>query len=425
MKLTLFMCLSVIFGLQTQAQAQDTLKISRDKAEALFLHNNLLLMSEKLNIEKQKAEVIQARLWPNPSFSISEVNLWKNQTVESSPPFFGNFGRNQQVSFEINQLIQTAGKRQKLIALEEIDITKAEQYFEDLLRGLKLELRNKLTDFQFIKQSINVHKYLAQHISTLTDSYKKQLDHNTISQATYTRLKAQELKINKEILSLNVQLDEIRKELKVLLQINPATSLEITMDNFSRNTQAYKSVFMEKLIEEAKENRPDYKLTLLEKEYADRLLVYEKAQRIPDFTLGVNYDRNGNTMLDFIGVGVEFDLPIFNRNKGNIQKAKINIEAAKIEQNKTLITIENEILLSYKLLLKTIEFYEKIDVDYNQNLDFMLESYTKNLAKKNLSMLEYFDFLDTYIENKTIILESQKDINQKIEELNFYLGKDI
>ena len=130
-------------------------------------------------------------------------------------------------------------------------------------------------------------------------------------------------------------------------------------------------------------------------------------------------------MLDFIGVGVEFDLPIFNRNKGNIQKAKINIEAAKIEQNKTLITIENEILLSYKLLLKTIEFYEKIDVDYNQNLDFMLESYTKNLAKKNLSMLEYFDFLDTYIENKTIILESQKDINQKIEELNFYLGKDI
>ena len=61
---------------------------------------------------------------------------------------------------------------------------------------------------------------------------------------------------------------------------------------------------MEKLIEEAKENRPDYKLTLLEKEYADRLLVYEKAQRIPDFTLGVNYDRNGNTMLDFIGVGV-------------------------------------------------------------------------------------------------------------------------
>ncbi len=423
MERILLLCVSLVFGLQIHAQ--DTLKISREKAEAIFLHNNLLLMSEKLNIEKQKAEAIQARLWPNPSFSISEINLWKNQTTESSPPFFGNFGKDQQISFEINQLIYTAGKRQKLIALEEVDVSKAEQYFNDLLRGLKLELRTQLIDYQYVKYSIETHEYLSKNISILTDAYKKQLDLNIISKATFMRLKAQELKINKDILSLNNQLDEIQNRLKTLLHINPVTPLEITLDGFIKNTQAYKSILVDKMIEVAKENRPDYKLKLLENEYADKLLTYEKAQRIPDLTLGINYDRNGNTMLDFVGVGLEFDLPIFNRNKGNIQKAKINIEVAKTEQKRVLISIENEILLSYKLLLKAIDFYDNIDKDYNQDLDLMLESYTKNLAKKNLSMLEYFDFLESYIENKTILLEAKRDINHKIEELNFYLGKDI
>uniref|UniRef100_UPI0024098BEE TolC family protein n=1 Tax=Avrilella dinanensis TaxID=2008672 RepID=UPI0024098BEE len=136
MRRILLFCVCITFGLQLQAQ--ETLKISREDAETMFLQNNLLLISEKLNIESQKAEVIQARLWPNPEFSISEINLWKNSTVEPSPPFFANFGRNQQIAFELEQLVQTAGKRKKLIALEEVDVSKAEQYFEDLLRGLKL-----------------------------------------------------------------------------------------------------------------------------------------------------------------------------------------------------------------------------------------------------------------------------------------------
>ncbi|HLU50928.1 MAG TPA: hypothetical protein VKZ42_02100, partial [Flavobacteriaceae bacterium] len=105
--LLLYFLLTFSFGLK----AQETLKLSRQEAETMFLQNNLLLISEKLNIESQQAEVIQAKMWHNPEFSISEVNLWKNSTVEPSPPFFGNFGRNQQISFELEQLVQTAGKR--------------------------------------------------------------------------------------------------------------------------------------------------------------------------------------------------------------------------------------------------------------------------------------------------------------------------
>ncbi len=405
-----------------QLQAQEALKISREEAETMFLQNNLLLISEKLNIESQQAEVIQAKLWPNPEFSISEINLWRAREVEPSPPLIGNFGRNQQIAFELNQLVQTAGKRKKLIALEQVDVSKAEQYFEDLLRGLKLELRNQLTNLQYIQQSIKVHQNLIDNISKLTNAYKNQLDKGNISKAEYIRLKAQELEINKEILELTRQSNEIQKELKLLLRTNPTVSIEITDDGFVKNTKPYEAIFIDQVVENAKENRPDYKLALLEEEYSDKLLSYEKAQRIPDITFGVNYDRNGNTMLDFVGFGVSFDLPVFNRNKGNITKAKLQIENAKVQKEQTVLTIENEIFLAYKSLQQAIDFVKNIEPDYENDLDLLLDNYTKNFTSKNISMLEYFDFMDAYLENKKIILEAQKDVNQKAEEFNYVIS---
>ena len=68
---------------------------------------------------------------------------------------------------------------------------------------------------------------------------------------------------------------------------------------------------------------------------------------------------------------------------------------------------------------------KNIEPDYENDLDLLLDNYTKNFTAKNVSMLEYFDFMDAYLENKKIILDAQKDVNQKAEELNYSLGKDF
>src|SRR5690554_684618 len=423
MKRLLLICICFNFGMQIYAQ--ETLTISREEAETMFLHNNLLLVAEKLNIESQRAEVIQARLWPNPEFSVSEVNLWRTTGVESSPPMIGNLGRDQQIAFELTQLIQTAGKRQKLIALEEIDVSKAEQYLAHLLRGLKLELRTLLTELQFVQNAINIHQELIDHISKLTQAYQNQLNSGNISRAQYIRLKAQALEMEREILTLTQQSNEIQKELKVLLRIKPTDSIKITADGFVKDPKPYHAVSMEKVIDHAKENRPDYRLAILEQSYAEKMLAYEKAQRTPDLTLGVSYDRNGSTMLDFIGFGVSFDLPVFNRNNGNIKKAQISIKNAEVKKEQSLIAIENDIYLSYRSLQQAIDFLDKIDADYVGDLDLLLEKYTQNFVSRNVSMLEYFDFMDAYLSDKKIILEAQRDVNQKAEAFNYSIGKDL
>lgn len=409
--------------------AQDTLKISQKEAEAVFLQHNFLLIAEKLNIERQKAELIQAKLWPNPQFSISEVNLWATdrqtggETV--SPPFWNNVGRNQQLAFELNQLIQTAGKRRKLVALEQLDVSKSEQYFEELLRTLKLELRHLLADLQYTQASIDLCHHLIDNLSNLLNAFRNQVDQGHIAEAEFIRLNARNLEIQKQLLDLNNQAAEIQKDLQQLLHLDAQHYVWLTEDILSSGSASSSPPPLSKLIEEAGNQRPDLILARLEEEYAAKLLSYENANRFPDLTLGVNYDRNGNTMLDFVGVGVALDLPLFNRNRGNIQKARIQQEHASLAVQQKELNINQEVSYAYILLKEAIRFYESIDLGFDDSLDELLAQYTKNFAARNMSLLEYLDYLDSYRSNKTIILDAKRDIILKAEALNYYVGQDF
>lgn len=411
------------------ANAQDTLKISRKEAEAVFLQHNFLLIAEKLNIERQKAELIQAKLWPNPQFSISEVNLWATdrqtggETV--SPPFWNNVGKNQQLAFELNQLIQTAGKRRKLVALEQLDVSKSEQYFKELLRTLKLELRHLLADLQYNQASINLCHHLIDNLSKLLNAFRNQVDQGHIAEADFIRLRARNLEIQKQLLDLTGEAAEIQKDLQQLLRLDVHQYVWLTDDIPSTANNLDSPPPLPKLIEEAGNQRPDLLLARMEKEYAAKLLSYENAHRYPDLTLGVNYDRNGNTMLDFVGFGVSLDLPLFNRNRGNIQKARIQQDQANLAVQQKELGVAQEIAYSYTLLKEAIRFYESIEPDFDDSLDELLERYTKNFAARNISLLEYLDYLEAYRSNKTIILDATRDIALKTEILNYYLGDDL
>src|ERR1700744_4593132 len=51
----------------------DTMRLPLPEAEKIFLDSNLQLLAQRYNIDANKALVIQARLWPNPNFSIGHT----------------------------------------------------------------------------------------------------------------------------------------------------------------------------------------------------------------------------------------------------------------------------------------------------------------------------------------------------------------
>jgi cobalt-zinc-cadmium efflux system outer membrane protein len=413
------------------ATAQDTLKLSRQQYEAIFLKENLLLIAEQLQISQAEALVLQAKLWPNPTLSIEDVNLWATQRQlnvfgdELQGFNGGSFGKNQQIAFSIEQLILTAGKRKKLIALEQVSVEKSKQYFENLLRNLKIEFRYNLTQLQHLQLSKGIYENQIISIKQLTRAYKNQVELGNTSKGEYIRLKALELEIAKNISGLNTEINEVQKELKMLMRLPYSTQLIINQEDNYNNPSALQQLTIDELINQSKESNPDYKLAQLEQSYFNKLYTYEKAERMPNLTLKGSYDRGGSFMYNFVGFGLSMDIPVFNRNQGNIRMAKIGMEHAKTLSQQMDLSLENEIAVAYQNLTNALEFFNQIGPDYENTLDQLLERYTKNFTNRNISLLEFLDFFEAYLENKNIILEAEKEVNEKAEELNYVVGKDI
>ncbi|WP_434037615.1 TolC family protein [Formosa sp. 4Alg 33] len=411
------------------ANAQETLKLSRTESEAIFLKENLSLLAEELQISQAETKVIQAKLWPNPTFTLDQVNFWATDAQtggqEVIPPLGNILGTNRQAGLELEQLVQTARKRKKLIAVEQVSVEKSKQYFEDLLRSLKIEFRNKLTELQYLQLSKSVYQNQFNSVQKLAKAYKNQVDQGNFPKGEYIRIKALELEISKELTDVIASTNESQKELKMLMRLDPTLNLEILDDNYWNQIVTPNQFLAENLIEKAKENRPDYKLAQLEKTYSEKLLIYEKSQKTPDVNFSVAYDRGGNAMWDFIGFGLSFDLPVFNRNQGNIASAKIGQEIAETQFQQKDLALENEIVLANQNLNQAILFHNDIERDYEKDLDTLWANYTKNFLERKISLLEYLDFTDAYLVNKKIIIEAKKEVHDKSEELNYTVGIDL
>ncbi|MBW3520099.1 TolC family protein [Flavobacterium sp. NKUCC04_CG] len=425
MKRYLITLTALLFGaLFVQAQNTQPLSISKKEAETLFLKQNLQLLATHLDISQAEAQVIQAKLWPNPTLSISEINLWSNSSSEEMPALYRNWGKTSQIGIEIEQLIQTSGKRRKNIALQKMEVEGKKLQFQEVLQNLKLELRNTLTDVQQYQEQQKIYEAQIESTTNLLKSYQNQLVEGNISKSEFIRLKASEMSFRKQLLEIQQSCSESQKDLKIMLNLPAETTLYIT-DELHAPKVSINFDDIDTWTAEALHNRADILVAKNTEAQAIQKHLLERAMRVPDVTLSANYDRGGNIMRDFVGLGISFELPLFNLNKGNIKEAQIEIDKTRLELEQKSNSLSNEVVQALRNYQQSKAMYEQVESDYEESLDTLLESYLKNFKLRNTSMIEYLDFVEAYLDNKNILLETKKDLNHHFESLQYALGKEL
>ena len=175
----------------------------------------------------------------------------------------------------------------------------------------------------------------------------------------------------------------------------------------------------------AKEQNIELKRQANEISLAEKQLVLEKAQRVPDLTFQVNYDRGGNIMRDFVGVGVSMDLPILNTNKGNIKSAQLSVDQQKISKDGLAYELDNSIDGIQNQLSQLENMLNQWkDLDKDEQLK-MIENYKKHLQNKQVTLLEFIDFSQAYRESQESYLEILEEYQNTFEELNYIVGQDL
>lgn len=418
--------LAALFSIPTFSFSQqvDTLKVSMQEAEKVFLQNNIPLIIEKLNISQADARILQAKAWPNPQFSLEEIQLYVNSTTEEIPPLFGSFWKDRNLAAQLEQLLHTAGKRRKRIAIEMRNKELAQTTFTDLLQALKVEFRQHAAELIYLQQVSGDYEFQLKEVNKLLKSQEAQLKQGNISQAELYRLKALKISLQADVNNLHEDITQMQMTLKQLMFLDPVTYLVITEQPVDDSIDNMKKYNLSQLIA-LSENNMGLQAVRDQVRISEAALALEQANKVPDLTLKASYDRQGSVMRNFVGLGIAMDLPFFDRNKDNIKEAQFEVEKSLLSEKQKVSELHNSVVKKWTDLNKSIQLYENIDKDYVNQLERMSTSITKNFQQHNLSLLEFLDFFESFRESKEKYYQSIKNIILKKEDLNYLIGGEL
>lgn len=422
-KAKIYLFIGLFIGMMPMAKSQ-TYQLR--ELEQLFLASNYRAIAAKLRVDAVDAEMVQAKLWNNPTLSVAEVNLWKNQGHEVLPHLFGSYGTAQQIAVELEQMVETAGKRKKRVAVKAQEKQGAVIEYEEVLRQLLFELRTSYYTLGYQLQKRDLLDKSLQYFNTLRNTYDAQAKLKNVSQADFLRVEAQRTNLDKQLLEIDAEIREEVNAMQVLTQLAALSPSQVVFEGNNAFPITLSTTLPANLTEVLVDQNHHIRYVTNETQRANRELILEKAMRKPDVTVQVNYDRGGNIMNDFVGLGLSVDLPVFNRNKGAIQAASIRVQEreseaqlAKLEVERMVSTLRTQ-LSAYEVKLR--EWEERYrDANFNQ----MLDNYQKHLQSRQISLMEFVDFSDAYTEARTAYFELQKEYRLTYEQLQYLFGKDF
>ncbi|KQC00731.1 TolC family protein [Pedobacter sp. Hv1] len=415
----LLFALLLLSAMAVKAQT-DSLKIDLTQAERLFLTKNYQLLAANYQISQAQAEIITAKLFDNPELSYE--NLFYNHETKR---FFETSFATGQYNAQISQLIKLAGKRKKNIALAETGVKMATHEYADLLRNLRFQLRNTFYKAYYSSQSIQVYRQEITSSEQLLNIYQQQFKMGNVASKDVIRIQSLLINLKSELNSLLNELEDNYKDIKLMCGIEANTKLYLSLNpNQGLGNEVQKTPYVN-LLDSAKANRSDYQLAKTGLSYNEANLKLQKAMAIPDVELSLSYDLKGNYPEKYTGIGIRVPIPLFNRNQGEIKKAKIGIEAASTHIQMQEALLANEVYNSYQTALRSEQQYKSIDPQFSNSFDQLMVGVNKNFRERNISLIEFLDFYQSYKESTLQLNQLKFERLSNREEINYVTGSNI
>ncbi len=403
-----------IFSTNGAVAQTDTLKLTFQDAEKQFLENNLSLLAQKYNVEASKALIQQAKLWDNPVLSTDQ-----NIHTSGSNKFFDHSKGQGQVFVQLNQVFTTAGKRGKQVQIAKDDAMVQEAAFNDLMRNLRYNLRLDFSQLATLNAQQKVYENEITSATNLVKAIQKSYDAGNTSMKDLIRLKALLFGLQNDMVENNRQINDLQTELKTLLQTKETAFVDpIINDKPTENV----TLDIPSLIEQAKASRPDYLSNQYQLNSATHNLAYQRALAVPDITIGASYDKNSNYAPNYYGLEIGLPLPFFNRNQGNIKSAKYNLQSQESTLKQSEFQLKNDVVAAVNQYKLNQQLFTTQQVEFNEQYDKLFSSMLKSFQQRQISLIEFVDFFDTYKDTKLKILQQQYNLQKSIADLNFAIG---
>ena len=394
------------FGVRGQV-----VRLSLDEATGRFLKCNLSLMAARYDIDKAQAQVIQAGLFENPVVSF-EQNVYN----PNSGKYF-DMGPEGESAVEVEQLIYLAGQRNKRVRLEKINREIAVYQFKEVLRTLHGELAEKFIELYYTHKALAVYDRETDCLTTLLQAYRDQCAKGNVSLLEKSRLEALRLLLRQERNVLSDREIALQGDLRLLLAVPAGQVVEPIFDESVLDRIDLSRLSLAELGSRLA-GRPDLQLVEAGIQASKADVKLQKSLAFPEVTLKGAYDRKGNFCNNYWALGVSVSIPLFNRNQGNIKMARLSVLQQQSLAEQAHSKAENELVAVYSKLEKALDLYHSTEDSLERDFDRIIRGVNDGFRKRDISLLEFVDYYQTYKETCLQLYDIRKNLAQAAEELN-------
>ncbi len=384
------------------------------QVKMMLLKANITLLASYYDVEAADAELIQAKLWNNPNF------VWNQDLYSIEQNRYLNLA-NQKL-LQVEYTFKIAGKYTNTVKLAKLDVELSKLQMQDVLRSLLYGAGEHFYALQAAQQKQELYESTLGRYEQLIKSAEERLRVGAMANNEVLRLRSEQIAVKTESTQNKNEVLEEMSQLRMLLNLRENVVIKTTNEE-PPNSDAG-ALYL--LIDEALKGRPDYLLAVKRVAYQNRNLKLERSNAYPDLNFGYQpHDKGSNYVRPYQGFELAFNLPLFNRNQGNIQLAKTRITQATLQTALSENQVRNEVHKSYEQFINTRRGYQDYSADFIRQTEELNTNATENYSKKNINLLEFIDLQRIYIINKTQYIDLKNAYQRSINQLHFTIGKEI
>lgn len=389
------------------------LRLTLDEAMALFLKQNLDLIIASYGIDAAKGRQITARLYPNPTLSVSTLSAYTQGC---------NLDKCGAVAPTLTQLFEVAGRRGYRMEAAAQDTMSVEARFEDAVRQLGFTLKDSYFRVQRQREHLAVDQEIQGILVKLLQGFTGEGKRGG-TDLDRVRLGLLAVNADAHVFQDMQRVEERSGDLRMMLRVPQDVELELETKLTYRGAEPNLAL----LLGYALENRPDIRAKRLTRDKRKTELQLAKAIRIPNVTTNLGYSVQGPQGPDNQqqwGFGLSVPLPVFNRNQGGIVEADVAVMAAEADIEKTEIQIQNEVGVAYRKFVLGQKLFEAMGGALTRAAA-LFGAAQQAFTKGEIGILDLENTRRSYADTRENYLESVFGHQQDWLRLEWAAGHDI
>jgi cobalt-zinc-cadmium efflux system outer membrane protein len=328
-------------------------QLTREQAVSLALQRNQSLRAQRLAVDQSRAGETTAGLKPNPVFTSVNADF---PVFTPSQLTWSNLADNQTFTESLSYLFERGGKRERRVQVARDTTEMTARTVDDAERQVRFQVGQAFVSVLLARATLEFAHEDLKDFSEVVDLNKRRVASGDLAERDYLKIALQKLQFEQDLSSAEVALVQAKAALRQLVGYDTVTE---DFDVVGQLVHHATAVSLEALQREAIAARPDLQSARVNTKLADSTLGLAQANRVRNVTLEAEYDRNGP--VNGVGVGLSFEIPVHDRNQGEIARSRFALTQAHESESAARVLVLTDVVnahAAFRTNDKIVSLYE-------------------------------------------------------------------